>query len=446
MSPTALAAIGPVGTAPDRVAELQQLLLPRGATVASTAAPRPTGGSEAGSARTLFATELGQALDGGTATSTGAAGTIVIDDVPTATTATVTGDDVVATARGYLGVPYVWGGTTPAGLDCSGLVQLTYSHLDVSLPRVSRDQARVGEEIASIDDALPGDLVAFGSPVNHIAIYAGNGTIIEAPQPGGVVQEVQMYRTPVAIRRVVPGGDGSPGTSALAATSAPHGNDDGPDATDPLADTAPDAAGTARSTVDFPPGFPHLWASGDLARVPRAIPLVALGMTPARTGGDGVTAVDGVGAPEASAASTEAAAAASLPSGIGAEVARFADLFHAAETEYGLPATLLAAVAQVESGGNTAAVSPAGAQGLMQLMPGTAAGLGVTDPFDPAQAIDGAARLLAGHLDRFDGSIPLSLAAYNAGAGAVAQYGGIPPYAETQRYVPAVMALMEETV
>jgi soluble lytic murein transglycosylase-like protein len=116
----------------------------------------------------------------------------------------------------------------------------------------------------------------------------------------------------------------------------------------------------------------------------------------------------------------------------------FADLFASAGAAHGVDPALLAAVAEVESGLDPTAVSPAGAQGLMQLMPATAAELGVTDPFDPAQAVDGAARLLRGHLDRF-GSVELALAAYNAGGGAVSRHGGIPPYPETQAYVRRVL-------
>ena len=120
----------------------------------------------------------------------------------------------------------------------------------------------------------------------------------------------------------------------------------------------------------------------------------------------------------------------------------YQSLFSAAGARYGISPDLLAAVAQVESSDNPQAVSGAGAEGLMQLMPGTAASLGV-DPFDPAQAIDGGAQLLAQDLQHF-GSVPLALAAYNAGAGAVEQAGGIPDYPETQAYVQNVLAAAGE--
>lgn len=120
----------------------------------------------------------------------------------------------------------------------------------------------------------------------------------------------------------------------------------------------------------------------------------------------------------------------------------FQALIEAAARRYDLDPALLNAVIQQESGFKPNVVSPAGAVGLMQLMPGTARSMGVTNPFDPAQNIDGGARYLRTQLDRF-GSLPLALAAYNAGPGAVHKFGGIPPYAETQRYVRAVSALYE---
>jgi soluble lytic murein transglycosylase-like protein len=112
-------------------------------------------------------------------------------------------------------------------------------------------------------------------------------------------------------------------------------------------------------------------------------------------------------------------------------------MFLKAGAKYDVSPKLLAAVAKVESGYNPKAVSKAGAQGLMQLMPATARGLGVGDSFDPQQAINGAAKLLSSHLKEFK-SLPLALAAYNAGGGSVHKYGGIPPFAETQAYVPKV--------
>jgi hypothetical protein len=119
----------------------------------------------------------------------------------------------------------------------------------------------------------------------------------------------------------------------------------------------------------------------------------------------------------------------------------YADLFARAGARHGVDPSLLAAVASQESSFNASAVSSAGAQGLMQFMPGTAKGLGV-DALDPTSAIDGAARYLSSLTKQF-GSTPLALAAYNAGPGTVSRHGGIPPYPETQNYVRAVMTKAE---
>lgn len=115
----------------------------------------------------------------------------------------------------------------------------------------------------------------------------------------------------------------------------------------------------------------------------------------------------------------------------------FDHLFKEAGARYGVDPALLKAVAWTESNFRPDAISHAGAQGLMQIMPGTADGLGV-DPLDPAQAVDGAARYLRQQLDRF-GDVRLALAAYNAGPGAVEQHGGVPPYEETIGYVAKVV-------
>lgn len=256
-----------------------------------------------------------------------------------------TGGDVVAAAKKYLGTPYVFGSTNPdRGLDCSSFVQRAYADNGIKLPRVSRDQAKVGTEVDGLAKARPGDILAFNRPVNHVAIYLGNNKMIAAPHSGDVVKIQSVYETPSTIRRVLP--------EATTATAAVR-----------------------------PAG---LKAGSGLSGVP------------------------------------------------------YADLFVKAGAEHGVSPKLLAAVAKVESGYDRKAVSKAGAQGLMQLMPATARELGVRNSFDPAQAVDGAAKLLAGNLKEF-GSVPLALAAYNAGGGSVRKYGGIPPFTETQAYVPKVL-------
>ncbi|HWU20086.1 MAG TPA: transglycosylase SLT domain-containing protein, partial [Nocardioides sp.] len=301
-----------------------------------------------------------------TATSTDFASTLAATGTPDTGVAgaarmvaggTVGGADVVADAKKYLGVPYVWGGTDPLkGMDCSAFVQRVYGDLGYSLPRVSSEQATKGTAVASLAEAQAGDILAFGSPVHHVAIYLGGGKMIEEPHTGSECRISDVYETPTHIRRI-------------------------------LGSVAPDAASSPTAATSTP---------GIAARVSTAIP--------------------------------------------------YADLMNAASARTGVPAELIAAVAKQESGFNARAVSPVGAQGLMQLMPGTARGLGVTNSFDPAQAIDGGARLLKSLLTKFDGRVDLALAGYNAGAGAVQRYDGVPPYRETQNYVKDIMAMLQNGV
>lgn len=146
-------------------------------------------------------------------------------------------------------------------------------------------------------------------------------------------------------------------------------------------------------------------------------------------------------APSAALAARAAFAMRSSGPGVGAWHAAI----QSAAAQTGVSAALLSSVMQEESGGNPLAVSPVGAIGLMQLMPATAAGLGV-NPWNPAQNILGGARYLAEQLARFQGNVPDALAAYNAGPGAVQMFGGVPPYRQTEQYVANVMALYQSRI
>lgn len=338
-----------------RISQIQaQLAMLPGATGAGTS---PGGFTDVLSRTTGPGATTSAYAPGGTPATIGPAGS-------------VRGDAVVTRALEMVGLPYVWGGTDPErGVDCSGLVQATYSTFGIDLPRLSADQARAGSPVASMSEALPGDLIAWDNSsrnvgADHIAIYIGNGMMIEAPRPGGEVQVVPVTTPPDYIRRIL--------TDPAPFATAPAG-------TTPLART---------SSTTAPPIAP---------------------------------------------AGTVAASGSTVPAGT-----PFAELFQRAGTTHGVDPALLAAVARQESGFDPRAVSPAGAQGLMQLMPGTARGLGVADSFDPVQAVDGAARLLDDLMSRF-GSVELALAAYNAGPGAVLRYDGVPPYPETRAYVQSIM-------
>ncbi len=340
--------VGPAG-ALARMAAIQSrfaVIAPASsASASSTTATSAASLTSSGSTATSFDAVLGSVMD--------QAKSLQAQSVQSSSsTAGDVGSKAVDAAKKYLGVPYLWGGTDPdKGLDCSGLLQRAYADVGVTLPRVAADQARAGTAVPDLASAKAGDLVAFGSPVDHIGMYIGDGKMIVAPRAGQDVKIQDVYRTPSAIRRIA-----APAGQSFAAAAT--------------------AGAASTSSAGGPAGVP----------------------------------------------------------------AHLRSLFAGAAQRYDVPVALLTSVAKAESAFNPAAVSPAGAIGLMQLMPATARGLGV-DPRNPAQAIDGAARLLASHLDKF-GSTSLALAAYNAGPGAVQRYGGVPPYRETQQYVQRVLGYM----
>jgi peptidoglycan DL-endopeptidase CwlO len=264
----------------------------------------------------------------------------------------VTGQDVVTEASQFEGTPYVWGGSTPQGFDCSGFVQYVYGQLGIQLPRTSEAQAQVGSPVNSLTEAQPGDLVFFAgsdgtaaSP-GHVGIYVGNGEMIDAPHTGTSVQvqSVSSAGPVVAVRRVA-----STDSTLAASTSG----------------------GTQMGNVSVP--------------------------------------------------------------------AQYVAPIEQAAAQNGIPAALLAALVYHESRFEPTALSSAGAEGIAQFMPATAAGMGI-DPYDPTEAINGAAQLLGSYTRQF-GSYADALAAYDAGSSAVERYGGIPPYAETQASVPAILSL-----
>ncbi len=197
----------------------------------------------------------------------------------------VTGADIVAQAKNYLGVPYVFGGEDRSGMDCSGLVQRVLADLGIDVPRVVKDQADVGVEVPSLAEAQPGDLIVTKGE-GHIVIYAGDGMVIHAPSPGKVVEHRNNWLTDgdiATIRRMVPAAEAAPTASVSPAAA-------GQAATVTAAGTAPataDRAALAAVASLLSPGAPDLSAP--------AVRAVAQALT-AAADGSGASPLNAAGA------------------------------------------------------------------------------------------------------------------------------------------------------
>ncbi|MCL5048079.1 MAG: NlpC/P60 family protein [Firmicutes bacterium] len=290
---------------------------------------------------------------------------------------------IVQAATNELGVPYVWGGSAPStGFDCSGLVQYVFSTLGVSLPRTAAEQEQVGTPVASMAQAQPGDLLFFEPGQNGA--------------PPGEAGHVAIYI-----------GNGQ----MIAAPQTGQDVQVQPVPTTPLAIrriTVPVSGSSLAQNSASGSISPQLNYSGSTLPASAAV----------YGGSSGVQMIGGVPVP-----------------------LQYVSDIENASSSTGVPASLISAILYNESRFNPAAVSSAGAEGIAQFMPGTAAANNV-NPWNPASAIQGEAQLLAGFHSAF-GNWSDAIAAYAAGGAAVEAAGGIPQVGNTAQYVQSVLSLAQ---
>lgn len=198
------------------------------ATTTSSASSAAAGAATSSAFADALATATGTTGTSGTtaAATTTPATSVDAGSGTLATGSGATGSDVVADAKKYLGVPYVFGGTTTSGMDCSGLVQTVFKDLGVTMPRVVPDQADMGVEVGSLKDAKPGDLI-IPKGEQHIVIYVGDGKVLHAPRPGKDVRIVDNWYKDSdiqTIRRIVPAE--APAATAVSSAASATGTTD----------------------------------------------------------------------------------------------------------------------------------------------------------------------------------------------------------------------------
>jgi hypothetical protein len=361
-------------------------------------------------------------------------------------------DKFMAYAQQFVGQRYQWGGghagqrNGPFPVDCSGLVsQAGFAIGRPDLNGTAETQRAKAQPLGSLPGAIkdlkPGDLLFRNNPADHVGIYIGDGKVLHATGNGDITkvdnlsdvvpgsfnlagrifdeagQPLDLKATPGASS----GGGGAPSGGGMASDTPSIGGGGSPSRMG-----LPSGGGGASRGGGAPRG-----ASGGGGSAPAA---------PRSSGGGGAIGASG---PSAS-GPVDTKDAGGLEDilkkleALGISKEQLEEICQ----KNGVPLKMLLAVIKQESGGNPNAKSPAGAQGLMQLMPGTAAGLGVTNPSDPLQNLQGGAKYLGDMLKAQNGNVSLALAAYNAGPGNVQKYGGIPPFAETQNYVRTITASM----
>lgn len=351
-------------------------------------------------------------------------------------------DRFLENAKKFMGRPYLWGGghganTGVQNVDCSGLVlQAARMTGGINLDGTAAMQQRMGQPV-SMNNLKPGDLVFKGNPAYHVGIFIGNGQVLHAPKTGDVVRVTSVSGWESARRVFDEGGAPLDVSDVGPPPPSPSGGSAGPSAGPsggPSGGGMSVGGGGSPSSLSLPSqgnainqmlmrqGEEEAERQSQASGRPSAVPkgkhsgLQNVNSTSPGNMGALLAKLEGMGVSK--------------------------EFLQGLSEEYGVPLEMILAVIQQESGGNPNARSPVGAQGLMQLMPATAAGLGVNNPMDPKQNIEGGVKYLAQQLKAFDGDPKLALAAYNAGPGNVQKYNGVPPFAETQKYVANITNMM----